>query len=265
MTPSSATGNDWIPLSMAVARMGELHPIYRRYPGWARRDLDNTIRAGRALLRGRPPDAADRAPPTIISGPISGRHKLDLHHNVLTLRTRPGPLGMETITRDVHIEWTSVEGYLRKSAAGYGCPVFPVEQLSSDADLPQGPPVPTEGQTVIHPSDDDGEAFGGADAKAETDRGHLPSGDPNRLQTATDTQIDQAINAVYEDYEHRNEKPPNVKELVQPVQHKLRDIDLDASGREIQKRAKAFEHCRWKQGATQAQKRRQQDRKISDK
>ena len=35
--------NDWILLSTCVARMGELHSVYREYPGYARRDLEAAI------------------------------------------------------------------------------------------------------------------------------------------------------------------------------------------------------------------------------
>jgi hypothetical protein len=34
---------EWLLLSRCVARMGELHPVYRSYPGYARRDLEAAI------------------------------------------------------------------------------------------------------------------------------------------------------------------------------------------------------------------------------
>ena len=38
---------EWLLLSVAVARMGELSPIYRTFPGYACRDLEIAIRARR--------------------------------------------------------------------------------------------------------------------------------------------------------------------------------------------------------------------------
>jgi hypothetical protein len=105
--------DDWVLLTTCVARMGELHPIYRSYPGYARRDLEAAIRAGRTCLRGhRPGQAVD--PPTTIEMPITPRHKLDLFHNRLSERTRHHFGGL--LFRDVEIEWSGIAEYLRARA-----------------------------------------------------------------------------------------------------------------------------------------------------
>ena len=107
--------NDWILLSTCVARMGELHSVYREYPGYARRDLEAAIWAGRAVLRGRGPGQADH-PPGTIETPITALHRLDTIHNVLSER-RPGLLGDSVLFRDVEIEWNAIKEYLRTAAA----------------------------------------------------------------------------------------------------------------------------------------------------
>jgi len=85
------------------------------------------------------------------------------------------------------------------------------------------------------------------------------SGD--KLRPARVANINEAIRAVYDDAERAGQKPPNVKEVVKPVQAKLRDNDLEASGRRIQERAEAEEYKkrRRKPGLTLASERRRQD------
>jgi hypothetical protein len=104
---------EWVLLSTAVARMSELHPVYRRLVGLARRDLENMIRADRANLRGQ----RGRDPPEPITEPISHRHQLDLFHNTLGER-RPGPrpFGDEVLFRGVEVEWIGAARYLRTHA-----------------------------------------------------------------------------------------------------------------------------------------------------
>lgn len=107
--------DDWLLLCTCVARMSELHPVYRSYPGYAQRDLESAIRAGRAILRGRRPGRADH-PPDAIDGPIIARHRLDLIHNSLSERT-PRPSGDIVQFRDLEIEWSKIKEYLRARAA----------------------------------------------------------------------------------------------------------------------------------------------------
>jgi hypothetical protein len=114
MVPDGEGGDEWILLSTAIARMSELHPAYRSHPGYARRDLENAIRADRAILRGRSTGALDD-PPVVITWPVTSRQELDLFHNTLSER-RPGPLGGVTLFRDAQIEWTGIARYLRAFA-----------------------------------------------------------------------------------------------------------------------------------------------------
>jgi hypothetical protein len=106
--------DDWLLFSTCVARMGELHPKYRSHLGYARRDLESAIRAGRCRLRGRRPRQSDDLP-TAIEMPITSRHTLDLSHNRLSERTRHHFGGL--LFRDVEIEWNSIAEYLRARAA----------------------------------------------------------------------------------------------------------------------------------------------------
>jgi hypothetical protein len=101
---------EWISLSAAVARMSELHPIYRSLVGLARRDLENIIRVGRAKLHGCSPDALHEPPEEISE--ISSRHRLDLIHNAVYER-RPGTGGDKVLFRYVEIEWTSAARYFK--------------------------------------------------------------------------------------------------------------------------------------------------------
>jgi hypothetical protein len=119
--------NDWLLLSMCVARMGELHPVYRSRLGYARRDLETAMRAGRISLRGRSTEALGD-PPVPITFPITNNHRLDLIHNSLSQR-KLGLLDGATLFRDVEVEWTGVARYLRALAAeswigteGYAAP-----------------------------------------------------------------------------------------------------------------------------------------------
>lgn len=106
---------EWIRLSTAVARMCEVAPAYRTYVGLARRDLETTIRAGRARIRGCPIGSLE-GPPVEIGGPITSQHELDLGRDSLDER-RSGPLGGSlgpmSLFRNVEVEWIGAAGYLR--------------------------------------------------------------------------------------------------------------------------------------------------------
>jgi hypothetical protein len=71
---------------------------------------------------------------------------------------------------------------------------------------------------------------------------------------APETRIDEAINAEYDAADQKGLKPPNLKELVAPVQKRLEAQGLHASGRQIQRLADAekFKKRRRKPGATVA-------------
>jgi hypothetical protein len=81
------------------------------------------------------------------------------------------------------------------------------------------------------------------------------------LKKALKSSIDKAIKEEYERAYTNNEKPPNLKEIVSPVQRALRAQGLEASGRQIQTLAEAdeFKKLRRKAGATvKSEKRRQE-------
>jgi hypothetical protein len=85
------------------------------------------------------------------------------------------------------------------------------------------------------------------------------SGD--ELRNAPDAIINETIRAVYDDAERAGQKAPNVKEVVKPVQAKLRDQGFEASSRRIQELADAKEYKkrRRKPGPTLASEKRRQD------
>jgi hypothetical protein len=64
------------------------------------------------------------------------------------------------------------------------------------------------------------------------------------LKFAPDSKIDEAINAEYNIAEQKGLKPPNVKEIVAPVQTRLHAQGFNASGRQIQRVADADKHKR---------------------
>ena len=127
MAPDAESSEEWVLLSTATHRTGELSPTYRWYPGYARRDLESAIQADRIELRGQPVGRRPGGAPVLIAEPITPKHELDLIYNALKAR-RPGPLGAETLFREVEVEWTRLEIYFRtfvvkhlnlgKSAAG---------------------------------------------------------------------------------------------------------------------------------------------------
>ena len=101
---------EWLLLFGCVARMGELHPVY---PGYARRDLEAAILAGRAVLRGRKPGTTRSE---VIDWPVTASHRLNLIRNTLAER-RPGPFGDNILFRDVESAWNKIHDYLRAFAA----------------------------------------------------------------------------------------------------------------------------------------------------
>jgi len=107
-------GAEWLLLSTAVARMSELAPVYRSYPGIARRDLETAIRAGRAVIRGRPTGTSVNSQAVIISEHVTSAHRLDLIHD--TLIERGHPLDV-TLFRQVEVEWIGIARYFRTFAA----------------------------------------------------------------------------------------------------------------------------------------------------
>jgi hypothetical protein len=108
---------EWILLSTCVARMSELHPIYVSHQGYARRDLEKAIQAGRIVLRGCRPGLTDPTP-EVIDGQIAATHRIDLIHNTLSER-RPGLSDDISVFRDVEIEWNKTKAYLLTYAVEY--------------------------------------------------------------------------------------------------------------------------------------------------
>jgi hypothetical protein len=110
--------------------MTELSPTYRSYPGLARRDLENAIRADRIKLRGDPIGARSDHP-IATAGPISPRHEINLIHDTLSLR-RPGPSESELLFRNVKIDWTSASKYLGTVlAASTSTPTVPPSEVKT--------------------------------------------------------------------------------------------------------------------------------------
>ena len=62
-----------------------------------------------------------------------------------------------------------------------------------------------------------------------------------QLKPAPEDTIKATVHAVYDDAEKAKAKPPNTKELVKPVQRKLKPQGYRASGRQIQSIGKAKE------------------------
>jgi hypothetical protein len=75
-------------------------------------------------------------------------------------------------------------------------------------------------------------------------------------------QIDEAITVAYDEAESAGKKPPNLKEIVEPVRAALRNQGLQASGRQIQHRADTdeFKKRRRKPGATVASESRRKQK-----
>jgi hypothetical protein len=112
MTPVTSR-SEWILLSTAVARMGELDPVYIKHTGAARNHLDWAIFAGRMSLTGRPFREKDRQP---IEGLISSEHRLDLIHDTIRQRGVRPPYEDTILFLEVQIEWRGAAAYLRGQA-----------------------------------------------------------------------------------------------------------------------------------------------------
>jgi hypothetical protein len=107
---------EWLLLSTAVARIGELSPIYRTFPGYACRDLEIAIRARRVPIRGRSTSSSSYTiRPAIIDWPVDSSHRLDLVHDTLSQRARHDDV---TLFLSVEVKWTKkLSAYLRTIAA----------------------------------------------------------------------------------------------------------------------------------------------------
>jgi hypothetical protein len=83
-------------------------------------------------------------------------------------------------------------------------------------------------------------------------------GEQKPLGPAPAHKINSTINAVYNEAEAAGHKPPNVKEIVAPVQEKLKAQGFETSDRQIENLAgaKVYQKRRWKPGETVAHKRR---------
>jgi hypothetical protein len=98
-----------------------------------------------------------------------------------------------------------------------------------------------------------------------THNGHDVEGDGSRalqskLRPAPDSRIHKTICEVYDDAERAGLKPPNLKEIVAPVQNKLSAKGYVATGRRIQQLAEsdAYKCRRRKPGVTVASEKRRQ-------
>jgi hypothetical protein len=69
-------------------------------------------------------------------------------------------------------------------------------------------------------------------------------GAPDDLRPASDRQIHVAITTVYNEAERTGTKPPNIKEVREPVQHELRKTRHTASGNHIMRLAGVPQHNR---------------------
>ena len=89
-----------------------------------------------------------------------------------------------------------------------------------------------------------------------------PVASEDELKKASNSKINAEIRAAYDDAERTRQKPPNLVEIVEPVQARLRDQGFKASSAQIQALAEAEEHKkrRRKPGATLASEKRRQDR-----
>jgi hypothetical protein len=82
-----------------------------------------------------------------------------------------------------------------------------------------------------------------------------------RLRSAPTDKIEVAIRAAYDDAQLADQKPPNLKEIIEPVKRKLSAQGLEASGLRIQELAGAevYKNRRRKPGATVSSERRKQN------
>jgi hypothetical protein len=78
------------------------------------------------------------------------------------------------------------------------------------------------------------------------------------LRPASEAKINKTIRDVYDEADRLNLKPPNIKQVIPPVQERLRASGCNASGRRIQKIAEQHKHRRRPPGATLASERHRQ-------
>lgn len=91
------------------------------------------------------------------------------------------------------------------------------------------PEFPAAEITRLWPSSSAGDVAMTADAQPIADQTAS-----NGLRSAPEGKIHEAIIAVYDAAKVAGEKPPNIKEIVEPVQKKLRALGYSASGRHIE-------------------------------
>jgi hypothetical protein len=103
--------------------------------------------------------------------------------------------------------------------------------------------------------------FGGGSEGAAKPEPAPAAGDA-AIERVPKNKIHQAITAAYDAAATAGEKPPNVNEIVGPVQVQLRATGYEASGRQIRELAGADQHKsrRRKTGKTVASEKRQQGR-----
>lgn len=235
---------EWILLSEAVARMAEISPVYRSYPGRARDELERAIKARRVPLRGRPPGFRDEAP-RLISMPITPAHELKWDRNSLVERERRRGHGATLIFEDVELNWPPTAEYLR-SLTPEATPQGVSRSRDALSDWMRANKVIGYGSTK-----DLGQKPNSERADHQTSE---PAAIP--LRGASDKEIICAITAVYNELEKAGRKPPNVKELLKPVQEKLRASNLEATQGRIGAHSEApqFKDRRWKRGRKRASK-----------
>jgi hypothetical protein len=133
MTPVTGK-SEWILLSTAVARMGELNPVYRTRTGAARHDLEWAIFAGRMSLSGRPFREKVRQS---IEGLTSSEHRLDLIRNTVRKRGVRPPYEDTILFLEVQIEWSRAAAYLRSQAGQSEGEISPVPAGTGMATRPK--------------------------------------------------------------------------------------------------------------------------------
>jgi hypothetical protein len=87
-------------------------------------------------------------------------------------------------------------------------------------------------------------------ASIEAWLGTNPAAPPLAFKKAPDAMVRKEIREEYDRAERMNEKPPNVREIIEPVKRALRAKGFDASGNHIQELAgsKEFKELRRKPG-----------------
>jgi hypothetical protein len=243
--------HDWISWSDARLRMLEI------WDGWRYRLADpdqalvNSLRRGTVSCRLSPnnPRAGAYEDSGLVPflGPLWGK-RIDLRDVVaglLTLRTFESPIRAEYETEGLsHPPGWAPRKWTQKQAAVVWGAELAWDELRDDLisfELPAGerPNRPKLHRTA-------------ARRRRE----------PAPMRPAPSVQIHQAITEVYDQAEAAGEKPPNVNEVIKPVQEKLHSAGYHASGRQIRKLADNGEHAlrRWGPGVTRSSKKRAAER-----